>query len=318
MWFAVLSLLACVDLDSFVFSGVPCSTVSEATCEDQSNDWDKVCLSCDEAYDWAKEFEWMDGTLEEGASIRSPDPSAVVREMVPTADGEGELDLYFIPSHGGVSAVANTTVLYNHGNYAGIEHYQPRVHMLYELGFNVLVWDFRGFGKSLPPFSPSVEQFLSDAVLIRDKAEEYAPDPEKILVYSFSLGGIPAVEMAVQRSACALVLEASFTSIAQIISTNSALGMPGSFLSSGGYENQVKIRDYPGPVFGMVGSLDRKFTPETVQEVLDNAPGATELWVLEGVDHGIGSRGVPEAGFEEYKAKLFAFLETHGTDCLDE
>ncbi len=317
MGFVVLSLLGCADLDSLVFNGVPCSSVSAATCEDEPVTWDKVCLTCDEQYDWAKEFEWMDGTLQEGELIRSPDPLTVVRELVPTADGEGELDLYFIPSHGEVSAVAKTTVVYNHGNYAGIEHYQPRVHMLYELGFNVLVWDFRGFGKSLPAAHPSVEQFLADAVTVRDKVEDYAPDPDKIMVYSFSLGGIPAVEMAVERAACALVLEASFTSISQIISTNSALGMPGSFLSSGRYENQEKIKGYSGPVFAMVGSLDRKFTPATIQEVLDNAPGYSELWLLDGVDHGIGSRGVPEAGFSEYGSKVLSFLEEHGAACLD-
>jgi len=303
-------------LDGLIFNGVPCSTVSAATCEDESVYWDKVCLSCEEEYDWSKEFEWMDGTLDVGEVIRSPDPLTITREMVPTADGEGELDMYFIPSHGEVGALANTTVIYNHGNYAGIEHYQPRLHMLYELGFNVLVWDFRGYGKSEPAVHPTVDQFLADAVTIRDKAEEYAPDVDKIILYSFSLGGIPAVEMAAERSGCALILEASFTSISQIISTNSALGMPGGFLSNGRYENHQKVRAYSGPVFAMVGSEDRKFTVETIQEVLDNAPGYTELWVLDGVDHGSGTGGGPEAGFTEYGAKLMNFLQHHASECL--
>jgi hypothetical protein len=310
-------LSGCVTLDGFVHNPVHCSTVGESTCEGVEDVWDKACLPCEEPYDWAKSFPWMDGTLQEGESIRSPDPTTVIGERFGTDDGLGELDSYFIPAHGENSALANTTVIYSHGNYLGIEHYQPRVHMLHEIGFNVLVWDFRGYGKSEPEFAPSSDQFLEDAVQIRRETLKYAPDPSRVISYAFSLGGIPALEMAVIDPTCALILEAGFTSIDQIIESNSATGMPASFLSGGHFENHVKISEYAGPVFGMVGSIDRKFPVDDLAIVLEEAPGVTDLWVLEGVDHGIGSRGVPEAGFGLYAEKLVGFLEQHAPDCLE-
>ena len=49
-----------------------------------------------------------------------------------------------------VEDLAETTIVYNHGRYASIDHYMPRIQMLHELGVNVYVWDYQGYGKSLP------------------------------------------------------------------------------------------------------------------------------------------------------------------------
>ena len=133
----LLLLCGCATLDSFVHGGIPCSTVSEDTCNETKNVWDNVCVPCDEPYDWTKTYPWMDGTLTDGETIRSP--GTANQFTIETTDGLGSLDAYFIPAHGENRQYANTTIVYNHGNYAGIEHYQPRVHMLHELGFNVLV-----------------------------------------------------------------------------------------------------------------------------------------------------------------------------------
>lgn len=312
----LLFLLAgCVTLDSFVHGGIPCENVGPETCNDTKNVWDNVCVPCDEEYDWTKTYPWMDGTLAEGETIRNP--TDVTRFTLDTTDRLGTLDGYFIPAHGGAAQYENTTILYNHGNYAGIEHYQPRIYMLHELGFNVIAWDYRGYGKSLPSSPPSPEQFMADAVQIRDFADTVAPDSEKIIPYAFSLGGIPTMEMAAERQNCAIILEAAFTSLGQIMANNTATGMPATFLSTGDYEGMEKMARYSGPVFAMIGTKDRKFTVASWEEILEEAKGPKDLWVLEGVDHGIASGGVPEAGFTEYGRKILSFLETHAPACIE-
>ena len=45
-----------------------------------------------------------------------------------------------------------------------------------------------------------------------------------------------------------------------------------------------------------MGDQDKTFGPESVQQIVDNAPGLKRMWILEGVDYGIGTSGVPEAG----------------------
>jgi pimeloyl-ACP methyl ester carboxylesterase len=323
-WIAIPLVLSasCVDLDSFVHNPVHCSTVTVdgPTCTDPEHAFDRICTPCDEPYDWAVDYDWLPSTLRLGESIRAIDETqtTIVRERLETDDGQGELDVYFVPSHGEVAELAQTTVVFNHGNYAGIEHYIPRVRMLHEAGFNVLVWDYRGYGKSDPDSTPSVDQFFADAHLIRDRADALAPDPERIILYANSLGGIPAAEMSVYRPGCALLWEAGFTSVSRIAESNSSLSLGESFLSAGRYDNVAKIAEYDGPLFVMIGDEDVKFPVADERAFFDAAAGdAKELWVLPGVNHGISNVGIPEAGFSEYVGRVRGFLRRHAPACIE-
>lgn len=316
-WMALLVFTTgCLDLDGFVYNPVHCSNVGTETCEDKGA-WDRICVPCEEPYDWGLDYPWFDGQLEPGQTVRPISSADVVHESVATDDGEGTLDLYFIPSHGADAEWATVTVIYNHGNYAGIEHYIPRIRILHELGVNVVVWDYRGYGKSLPDTPAPSEIFLADARQIREHAESYAPDPDRIVVYANSLGAIPSIEMALHQAPCALFLEAPFTSLQQISAANAGVALPEGFLSQARYDNTDKIRDYQAPLLIMHGTRDNKFSVDDVREMFDNA-GSTEkeLWLLPGVKHGIANIGVPEAGLTEYFDRMRGFLDTHAPACL--
>ncbi|MBX2801750.1 MAG: alpha/beta hydrolase [Myxococcales bacterium] len=314
-WMAItLGLVGCVNIDGFIHNGVPCSEVSEQTCTDEQ--WDSVCLTCDEPYDWARTYEWFDTMLQQGESVRAISSDSVVREMVPTTDGLGQLDTYFVPAHGDDAALASTTLFYNHGNFAGIEHYLPRLQVLHELGYNIFVWDYRGYDKSEPAAHPTAEQFLADARQMRDHVATVAPDAERILPYGYSLGAIPAVEASVHAPGCALFLEAPFTSTSTIAQDATTASLPESYLSGGQLDNVSKIEGYPGALLTMVGSDDGRFGPELAKELTDAAPGPTDLWVLEGVEHGISNGGVVEAGMAAYRDRMRSFLEANAAGCL--
>ena len=171
-WMFFLSIsMGCFDLDNFVHNPRHCSVVGPDTCDEDKNIWDRVCVPCDEPYDWEKEYPWYEGSLSENESIRPIPKDSVIQHQVNTEDGEGELDLYFIPAHGEHASHKDLTILYNHGNYAGIEHYLPRLRYLYEGGFNLVAWDYRGYGKSNPDSSPSGEAFVKDSQTVRDFVE---------------------------------------------------------------------------------------------------------------------------------------------------
>ncbi|MDF1565896.1 MAG: alpha/beta fold hydrolase [Deltaproteobacteria bacterium] len=311
-----LALLgSCVDLDAFVYGGVHCSAVGPETCEDPA-DWNSVCLPCETPYDWSRSYDWMEGTLEAGESIRPIDPSRVTAHRIPTADGEGELDAYLIASHGDDPELAGTTLLYHHGNYAGLEHYLPRIQMLHELGYTVFAWDYRGYGKSEPATHPTPLQFLADARTVRAYVDGLVPDPDRIVLYGYSLGTIPTVEAGLADPGCAMMVEAPFTSVRQIARSSSGLALPPGFLSSGHFENSKKIEGYDGPLLVMHGGDDRLFPPEDVRAFHDAAPGPKELWTVEGADHGIDNGGVPEDGLAEYGRRMRAFLTTHAPGCF--
>ena len=115
----LLLLSGCVTLDAFLHNPVPCASVGPSTCEDKDSEWDRVCTPCEDAYPWDAVYTWMEPTVADGASIRPISPDAVQDADV---DGQGGavLDAYFIPAHGDHPANAEVTLIYNHGNYAGI------------------------------------------------------------------------------------------------------------------------------------------------------------------------------------------------------
>jgi len=295
----ILVLLAgCLTLDAMVHGGIPCTAVGPSTCEDSEEDeWGKVCVPCDEPYDWAEAHPWTEDMVP-GGSLPPIDGA----EQEALATGEGDLDLWWLPASVSPNGV---TVLYSHGNYAGIEHYRPRARMLAALGFDVLIWDYRGYGKTTPHTFPSAEDWEADAARVREAVVERAADPDRVLIYGYSLGAIPSVNMAISAPGCALALEAPFTSISAIAEASAGLGLPGSHLTSGAYENIDKIGAYAGPLLTMVGDEDELFSPDAVGALADAAGGSVEQWVVKGARHGV-SRGVPEVDFAGYSARLAA------------
>ncbi len=95
----ILVLISCLSLDPLVHNPVHCSTISTATCEEKPY-WDQICTPCETDYDWAVAYDWMENTLEPGQTVRAIDATTVTNVRVPTEDGAGELDVYYIPAHG--------------------------------------------------------------------------------------------------------------------------------------------------------------------------------------------------------------------------
>jgi pimeloyl-ACP methyl ester carboxylesterase len=323
-----LHMLSChAHLDFMFFNPVHCSSVPENGCVNEGDYWDEVCISCEEEYDWSEEFDWMDGTLSDDFHPIQPIQQDLVEHVsIETSDKKGTLDIHFVPAPQEPIYDSFTDILlvYSHGNYASVEHYVPRIQMLNTLGFPILIWDYRGFGKSLPDTIPSAEEFLADSNLIFEQALQYlhaeADSPTQILSYGFSLGGIPATEMAVNNQKldgfCALILEAGFTSVNQMLESATSLDMPGGFLTTGNFENDKKLQGFSKSFFYMVGDKDHYFPPDVSQRMTEGISGYSEFWILEDVYHGISNKGIPEDSYKNYAEHLHQFL-LNG-DCISE
>lgn len=295
----------CATLDTLLYNPVPCSTVGPATCDDVEEPFDKICVPCDEPYDWGRTYDWIPGTLAEGESVRPIPSSAVTQITIDTDDGEGSLDAYFIASHGDDKLLADVTVVYNHGRYAGIEHYQPRVRFLYEGGYNVLVWDYRGFGKSLPEAPPSPDQQEADARLVMERAATLAPDPTRIVPYGYSAGAVPASSMR-DLGECMIVFEAPFLKLANFSVAGTRLSLGEQFFSTGQLDVVAKMEGYDKPIFAMIGTEDEVVPGvENASEVIETTSAGAELWVVEGASHGVAGGGIPEdVGLTTYLDRL--------------
>ena len=182
--------------------------------------------------------------------------------------------------------------------------------MLYEAGYSVFAWDYRGYGKTKPNTYPTPQEFMDDAGAIRRAVVDLAPDPDRIVVYGYSLGAIPSVEMATTNPGCALILEAPFPSLRNFTENSAAISLPDQMLSDGQFDNVRKIRDHPGPLLAMVGEVDGLINPKMVEEVANANAGPTDFWVVAGAEHGIADRGIPEVGLRAYHERIAAFLAT--------
>jgi pimeloyl-ACP methyl ester carboxylesterase len=327
----LLLLPGCITLDALLpfHSNIPCTDVDESICEDEDDVWDKVCTQCEDYASgpwWTEDYPWRAKTLDTVETIR---PIETAFQQIPflTEDGSYSLDAWYLPSHGEIPEVQNTLIVFNHGRYAGINHYAPRVRFFHELGYPVYVWDYRGYGHSLPTeegvaaSSPSTPNWMADAALAFEQARNIAPDPDKIIIYGMSVGGMPAGEQADLYDGCAQVYEASYNSISAKVETNIALSLPGSFLTSGLIENEVKLADTTIPALILHGDNDDRIHIDEARRLYDAMPeDLPKSWVIiENAGHGMGGDGgVPEQGLGAYGKILLEFLQEKAPSCLSE
>jgi fermentation-respiration switch protein FrsA (DUF1100 family) len=117
------------------------------------------------------------------------------------------LNGWFIPVKG-----ARRNVLYCHGNAGNISDRLDKIKIFHELGFNIMIFDYRGYGKSSG--RPSEAGLYQDAQAAYDLlAARKDAGTLPIVVYGASLGGAVAVDLAMHRPVAGLITEAVFTSI---------------------------------------------------------------------------------------------------------
>lgn len=129
-----------------------------------------------------------------------------------TKDGIS-LSAWFIPSEH-----ERAVLLFCHGNAGNISHRLDSIRTFHSLQMSVLIFDYRGYGKSNG--IPSERGLYYDA----DSAYEYLVTerlfpPEKIILFGRSLGSAVAAETALKQKAGALILESGFTSLPDLGNT---------------------------------------------------------------------------------------------------
>ncbi len=106
---------------------------------------------------------------------------------------------------------ATSTLLFMHGNAGNISDRLLKVKSFYDLGLNVFIFDYRGYGKS--EGKPSEQGLYIDGQAAYDYLKSRTDmDMGRVIVYGASLGGGVSVDLAVHRPVVALVIDSSFTS----------------------------------------------------------------------------------------------------------
>jgi hypothetical protein len=113
---------------------------------------------------------------------------------------------------------ASRVVILSHGNAGNISHRAAEGEFLREeLGTNVLMYDYRGYGQS--EGSPTEEGTYSDIRGAYNHARSRGFQPESIVLMGQSLGTAVTVDLAANEKVGGVILEAPFTSVAAVART---------------------------------------------------------------------------------------------------
>jgi fermentation-respiration switch protein FrsA (DUF1100 family) len=131
--------------------------------------------------------------------------------VLATEDGE-KVIAWYVPPHEG-----KRVVVFFHGNGDTLALRVPRFRAVIADGTGLIALSFRGYAGSSG--HPTERGLILDALAAYDYAvSHYAP--ERIVVWGFSLGTGPAVALASERRIGKLILEAPYTSTADVAASD--------------------------------------------------------------------------------------------------
>jgi len=160
------------------------------------------------------------------------------------------------------------TLLFFHGNAGNLGHRVEKCRVFHELGLQILVLDYRGYGDS--EGRPSEKGTYRDA----DAAYQYLTQtrgiaPKDIVLYGESLGSGVAVDLASRVPVGGVILEAAYTSVAD---TGQQIFwfLPGiiRLLVYNRYDSRRKIARINAPLLQLHSRQDRVFSYERHAERL--------------------------------------------------
>jgi fermentation-respiration switch protein FrsA (DUF1100 family) len=106
------------------------------------------------------------------------------------------------------------SALYCHGNKGNLTDTAHVIPHLLNSGINVLLFDYRGYGRSTG--CPTLHGVISDAVAAARYHEKIRPKNLPSILYGFSIGGAIAAQVTRYHSFDGLILQSTFTSLPDI------------------------------------------------------------------------------------------------------
>lgn len=234
-------------------------------------------------------------------------------EGTDTGDGEGAPTLYGLWAHQCIGdndcaphddhpefnpANRGRTILYFHGNTQNLMNYLDRVQILWRMGFEVFAIDYRGFGMSTG--APSEEGIYADARTALEHVQgrlapqvpdwedgDALPSPDSLglIVYGFSLGTAPAIQLSLENRFPALVTESALAGAQAFTDSSTALGLSSSVLMDTEFNNIEKISDVEEPKLMMHARGDTFVVFEFSEMLFERAEEPKVFYPVDGGEH---------------------------------
>lgn len=194
-----------------------------------------------------------------------------------TSDGVG-LHSWFVPGRN------DPTLLWFHGNAGNISHRLEQLKLLHDaVGANILIVGYRGYGDS--EGTPSEKGFYADAIaalsFLNDRDDV---DDTKIVYYGQSVGAGVAAELATRHPPAGLILEAAFTSVADMARHHYRF-FPARFFVRTRFDTLRGIGAVRAPLLMIHGDRDDIVPIEMARRIFEGARDPKRFEVVRGAGH---------------------------------
>jgi fermentation-respiration switch protein FrsA (DUF1100 family) len=190
------------------------------------------------------------------------------------------------------------TVVHFHGNFGNVSNHFPLSMFLVKNGFDVIAFDYQGYGAS--EGHPSPKKIVEDGIATVRYAQAHLRNPQTgVVVFGQSLGGaVGVVTTAKEPMVKAAVIEAAFTSystMAKVALRRSAWTWVFSWIAPIFLSDRYNAVDYvqhiaPRPVLFIHGDQDQVVPFTMSQTLFEKAREPKRLWIIEGAGHLEGRR----------------------------
>lgn len=180
----------------------------------------------------------------------------------------------------------NKALLFLHGNGHNIGKNLFHANRFVNLGFSVLLMDYRGYGLSDGGF-PREGFVYEDAQAMYDYLlEEQGFSPDQIFVYGHSLGGAIAINLMQTNPAAGLIVEGTFTSMSDMAAyAGYSSFFPIDWLLHQRFESLQKILDITTPTLFIHGLEDPVIPDSMSQQLHDAAIAPKQLYLVPEAGH---------------------------------
>lgn len=209
---------------------------------------------------------------------------------------------------------SDTVILYCHGNTGHIDHYWQRAKLLAHVGgklrYGVLIFDYRGYGKS--EGEPSEEALYEDTKAMMQWLKDKGLTGDRLVVYGYSMGTAPATYWSSHDGGLTprwLILEAPFASAELMVQDGAYFVLPKQYVTDLEINNAEWIKNAKAPLLLLHGTEDKLLALEPHgKTVFVNHPGPKKAVFVEGATHS----DVPVIlGIETYSSEIYNFIKSY-------
>ena len=201
-------------------------------------------------------------------------------------------------------APARGAVIYFHGQCCSLNEHVDRAKRLSNLGYDVLAFDYRGWGTSTD-VTPTEAGLLEDSrAALAWVVQRRGVPRERLTYYGRSFGAAVAVQLAEVEPPAALILESPFASVEAFKADATRMDFPAHYVAKDEWDNVARIRNIPSALLLLHGLEDDFVRPEFSEQIFEAANEPKKLVLVEGADHG----DVPERMGDAYAETVRAWI----------